>query len=94
MPADLHYVTPPARRQLPDSKAVQGGAVPSDSNDAQQPTGGRNNGAEGAETAVQKHSKQLDQKLEAREQDHLSRMQANYTEYNAAVLCPSKDSLP
>ena len=93
MPADLQYVTPPARRQLPDSKAVQG-AVPHDSSDAQQPMGGRSNGAEGAQTAMQKHSKQLDQKLEAREQETLSRMQASYTEYNATVLCPSIDSLP
>lgn len=94
MPADLQYVTPPARRQLPDSNAVQGGAVPHDSSDAQQPTGGRTNGAEGAQTAMQKHSKQLDQKLEAREQETMSRMQASYTEYNATVLCPSIDSLP
>lgn len=71
-----------------DRNAPSGGAS------TQQHTNGDEVQSTPVETSVQKNSKHLDDKLVAREQDNLSRMQAKFTEYNTKVHCLSRDSLP
>jgi len=94
MPADLQYVSPPAERQLLDKPELQQEAAQPKTSDAQQPAAASNSPAQSAETAFQKYSKQLDQKLVVREQDNLSTLQAKFAAYNATTLCASIDSLP
>ena len=45
-------------------------------------------------TALQQHSKQLDDKLVAGKQDNMNRMQARFAEHNTKVKYVSRDSLP
>ncbi|DBA94356.1 TPA: hypothetical protein ACH3X1_001962 [Trebouxia sp. C0004] len=94
MPADLQYVSPPAEGQLLDKPELHQEAAQLKTGDAQQPAAISNSQAQSAETAFQKYSKQLDQKLVVREQDNLSRLQAKFAAYNATTLCASIDSLP
>ena len=94
MPSDLQYVYPPAEGQLLDKFKLQQEDVQPKTNDAQQPAAVSNTQAQPVETAFQKYSKQLDQKLVVREQDNLSRLHAKFAAYNATTLYASTDSLP
>ena len=46
------------------------------------------------QTEAQKHSRQLDAKLVAKQQENFARLQGKYTSYTSQVACPSINKLP
>lgn len=94
MPADMEYIleqdvsavqqlAAPAKQV---NNATDGMSRPNSSNAASQRTVKM--------TAAQKHGKQLDAMLVAREQENLKRAGARTAEYNASVKVPCWDALP
>lgn len=88
MPPDLEYVQPYRYDdELPSQSALasitDGGVV--------QPV---DNTKIPIQTEAQKHSRQLDARLVAKQQENLKRMQDKFTAYNSQLACPSMCKLP
>lgn len=89
MPPDLDYVQP----DICDDELQGQSALPSITDGGVQPVDIINLKQQ-IQTEAQRHSRQLDTKLVAKQQENLTRMQDKYEAYNSQVACPSINKLP